>query len=93
MSKHTPGPWAVEDRGCRFIVSKEGDGYITRDVCRMDGSTMSAFAQEANAHLIAAAPDLLEALHYAVRQVPELITVPGIRAAIAKAEGEPHADR
>lgn len=40
----------------------------------------------ANARLIAAAPDLLEALTYAIKQVPELATVPGIAAAIAKAE-------
>ncbi|MBU6190660.1 MAG: hypothetical protein KGR68_15195 [Betaproteobacteria bacterium] len=61
-AKHTPGPWVLENRGYKFIVSKPGDGYITRDVCRMDASTMSAFAQEANARLIAAAPELLEAL-------------------------------
>ena len=62
MSKHTPGPWVLENRGYKFIVSKPDDGYITRDVCRMDASTMSAFAQEANARLIAAAPLLYEAL-------------------------------
>jgi len=31
--------------------------------------------------------DLLEALQYAVKQVPELATVPGIAAAITKATG------
>ena len=31
--------------------------------------------------------ELLEALQYAIKQVPELATVPGIAAAIAKAEG------
>ena len=31
--------------------------------------------------------ELLEALRYAVKQVPELITVPGIRASIAKTTG------
>ena len=40
-----------------------------------------------DARLIAAAPDLLEALQYAIKQVPELATVPGIAAAIAKATG------
>lgn len=59
---HTPGPWTLEDRGYKFIVHKPGDGYITRDVCRMDSSTMAAFSQEANARLISAAPDLLKAL-------------------------------
>lgn len=60
MSKHTPGPWVLEDKGYKYIVHKPGDGYITRDVCRIDSSTMSAFNQEANARLIAAAPELLE---------------------------------
>ena len=40
------------------------------------------------ADLIAAAPDLLEALEYAITTVPELATVPGVAAAIAKAKGE-----
>lgn len=43
---------------------------------------------EANAKLIAAAPELLEALKYAIKQVPELATVPSIAATIAKATGE-----
>lgn len=60
--KHTPGPWSLNDRGYTYIISKPSDGYITRDVCRMDGSTMAAFDQKANAHLIAAAPDMLAAL-------------------------------
>ena len=56
---HTPGPWTVEHRGYKYIVSRPNEGYITRDVCRLDGSTMSALNQYANALLIAAAPDLL----------------------------------
>ena len=97
MSKHTPGPWVLENRGYKFIVSKPGDGYITRDVCRMDASTMSAFAQEANARLIAAAPDLLEALKKIAaienrmfgsdwEEIDEAREI--ARAAIAAAEGE-----
>lgn len=62
MSNHTPGPWRLEKRGGTYIVDKPGDGYITRDVCRMDASTMSAFHQDGNARLITAAPDLLKAL-------------------------------
>jgi len=93
MSKHTPGPWKVEHRGYKYIVSKSRDGYITRDVCRMDGSTMAAFAQEANARLIAAAPELLEALKDALQLLEvyggdfEEATRNQARAAIAKAEG------
>lgn len=33
-------------------------------------------------------PDLLEALQYAIKQIPELATVPGISAAIQKATKE-----
>jgi hypothetical protein len=61
MSEYTPGPWSLVDRGYTYIVSG-GIGYITRDVCRMDGSTMAALEQRANARLIAAAPATLEAL-------------------------------
>lgn len=56
----TPGPWHLDDCGYMFIISKPGDGYITRNVCRMDSSTMSAFSQKANAAYIAAAnPDAI----------------------------------
>jgi hypothetical protein len=98
MSEHTPGPWLLENRGYKFIVSKPGDGYITRDVCRLDGSTMSAFAQEANARLIAGAPDLLEALKAlevlfspCVRDSTQADWIDRARAAIKAVEGENHA--
>lgn len=90
-AQHTPGPWTLDDRGCKFIVHKTGDGYITRDICRMDGSTMAAFAQEANARLIAAAPELLAALQLYLAHAPEPECAIGrhvqqkARAAIAKA--------
>jgi hypothetical protein len=95
-TQHTPGPWSLEDRGTKFIVSKPGDGYITREVCRMDSSTMAAFAQEANARLIAAAPDLLEALqaiasidvHSALTEAEADAIHAAASAAIAKATGE-----
>lgn len=61
-TKHTPGPWETcdpEDYGdydgnCRVIL---GDDLRVAVVLGVDGEN------EANAHLIAAAPDLLEALH------------------------------
>lgn len=94
-AQHTPGPWTLDDRGCKFIVHKTGDGYITRDICRMDGSTMAAFAQEANARLIAAAPELLESLQEVTFLLEALLKLRGepspgsigakARAAIAKA--------
>ena len=92
-AKHTPGPWRLDNRGTTYIVDKPGDGYITRDICRMDSSTMSAFHQEGNARLIAAAPDLLDALQQWAHAVEigdevELINASAARdAAIAKAIG------
>lgn len=45
-------PWVVVDAGYKFIVEAPGDGYVTRDVCRMDGSTMASFYQKENAAVI-----------------------------------------
>jgi hypothetical protein len=39
-------------------------------------------------HLEAEKAEMLEALEYAIVQVPELASVPGIEAAIKKARGE-----
>lgn len=58
MSKHTPGPWwANEKRHDDYPtkISIETDSY---NICLVDGG----LDQQANANLIAAAPDLLEAL-------------------------------
>lgn len=83
--KGTPGPWAVNP------VSAQVDAMPSLlPVCQLLWPTdqRSEAETEANARLIAAAPDLLEALRYAIEQVPELATVPGIASAIAKATGE-----
>lgn len=89
-TKHTPGPWRLDKRGNTYIVDKPGDGYITRDVCRMDSSTMSAFHQEGNAFLIAAAPDLLKELQVLRDWYEEVtgMTAKSANAAIAKATGQ-----
>ena len=82
MSKHTPGPWI---EASRYIVTDE---YT---ICEMFSRTRSE-ERDANQRLIAAAPDLLEALKDAV----EIIESTGLdasvqRAAIAKATGEDEA--
>lgn len=68
--KHTPGPWwfAQHDAFGRYDVG-EGDAVLFRSVPRADSGpgeaplTQTSDAhQAANARLIAAAPDLLEAL-------------------------------
>lgn len=66
MSKHTPGPWHVIERtngqafsiGCQ--VQTKGNFVTTHYIANItDGATPQA---EADARLIAAAPDMLEAL-------------------------------
>lgn len=88
---HTPGPWALEDHAWTSIVSKPGNGYITRNVCRLDASTMAALEQRANARLIAAAPELLDALQFLMVAHGEQLDLAfeQANAVIAKATGVP----
>lgn len=79
--KHTPGPWladvAADENECvELFVRRDGDAVaIAGDI-----------SSRANAQLIAAAPDLLEALKDALEHIP--MTLQGrALAAIAKAEG------
>ena len=67
--KHTPGPWKAENGtgsggkgwGCWEVFACDGpETYIA-------GSNRDNPDQEANARLIAAAPELLEALQTALR--------------------------
>jgi len=56
-TKHTPGPWnyeKIEDSTLHYILGKDGEVLV--------GRTSYALKSEANAKLIASAPDLLEAL-------------------------------
>ena len=58
--KHTPGPWSVEADKARnnLVVSSDTTGDVVCEVVSEPGSDPVA---EANARLIAAAPELLEA--------------------------------
>jgi hypothetical protein len=102
-SKHTPGPWRAQPRegfeGQWEVVSTCKTGrLIAAAAPHIDGDP-----DEANARLIAAAPELLKALVDLMRVMPVLPeaakTIRGIeqqydaanraaRAAIAKAKGE-----
>ena len=90
--KHTPGPWhAVQDRNgsnCDMLVETENFRIAT---C---GRADSLVAQ-ANANLIAAAPELLSACkatvadaEKAVNPASRLYGYEALKAAIAKAEGQ-----
>ncbi len=94
MSKHTPGPWRIiEIRGRAVILEPEQDGHV----CKIsEWADEYAEEQEANARLIAAAPELLEALENLVSlceaglnkeyNIEAELSEP--RAAIAKATGD-----
>ena len=59
VGKHTPGPWSCEDSPHK----REWSHWIhTEDPSEFVGAISTGPNEEANAHLIAAAPDLLEAL-------------------------------
>jgi hypothetical protein len=92
MNKHTPGPWHIEREDSpdaewsRRFPTIIADEY---EVVGNEGFYGDLETDMANARLIAAAPDLLEALEFVIRGVPD--TWEGVqkaRAAIAKATGE-----
>ena len=99
--KATPGPWEVEDVRANYVyAARTGahyaiDGKDFRPALILGDGTENRGVAEANARLIAAAPDLLEACnkllaaancHYHWRVI---LSEYGemARAAIAKAEG------
>lgn len=65
MSKHTPGPWYVSKRNPLRVI-ESGPRAITLATCSTLGRGVTAenaqTEAEANARLIAAAPELCEAL-------------------------------
>lgn len=90
--KHTPGPWKLDNEPSfhRNRVWTEDMRPIV-NLCSMGMSPADIDPEaQANARLIAAAPDLLEALHRVWDDIDDETmpaTVEIIRAAIAKAEG------
>ena len=91
MSNHTPGPWMVEEVTLTISAPNPKEGRANLPVAYCPPDTRN---REANAVMIAAAPDLLAALqdlmrpHGGTRGVAwdHLIAV-AARAAIAKATG------
>lgn len=107
MSKHTPGPWKMRNRTGNHdwnnwrIAAEDGPGRVG-GICRLDES-LTGEESEANARLIAAAPELLEALDDCITNENATCIVQNdvaymirrfkainqiCRAAIAKATGE-----
>lgn len=86
-AQHTPGPWAkVEDADNRNNVRIRSDALP--HVAKVYGYSRDDAARDANARLIAAAPELLEALEAAASMLPEETCIRhGITDALAKARG------
>lgn len=63
MSKHTPGPWQQSPRGLSVFI--EGSDLSIVATCGIGGVHRDGIGH-ANARLIAAAPELLDALKRAV---------------------------
>lgn len=83
-TNHTPGPWAVDNLTVRW------GGYFVAD-CDGKGDIARQGECQANARLIAAAPDLLEQSQAAAASLRQAGVHPsyyaGLLAAIAKAGG------
>lgn len=60
MSGHTPGPWEVVDEVC---IEADGAAVALVDTHELNPGALDA---DANATLIAAAPDLLAACRFAI---------------------------
>ena len=96
-TKHTPGPWKATKLVNNFINIEHSQrnvkGAITLALCRVQARQTWKNEAEANARLIAAAPDLLEALqeakHMFAGEYPGHPTTERIFAAIEKATGAP----
>ena len=82
---HTPGPWKVDENNKGFVnIRRDVDSY-TSDIATV--WDFYAKNYRSNAHLIAAAPDMLEALE-TIMDIGDKACRDIARAAIRKAMGE-----
>lgn len=97
MSGHTAGPWVVSCGSIAGMSRALDDSSLVvitgRDAIAVFSGNEET--REANANLVAAAPDLLAALYVARDQIREFLptalgeALTTIEAAIARAEGKP----
>lgn len=94
QSLHTPGPWKIDYADTITVREEAKNGRICSLYMLMPGNygRRSPREVEANARLIAAAPDLLDACKEFVRKVESgearsTRSYQQMKAAIAKAEG------
>lgn len=91
MSKHTPGPWLRDGRFV-YALNEHGINAMSLSLPPGIGHYDDKETQEANARLIAAAPELLEALQHLLEFADQTgrgcsSQEEAARAAIAKATG------
>jgi len=70
-TQHTPGPWGLEYDGSLLMPYKRGNHIVTAGAIAPDGASQEE--KRANMKLIAAAPELLEALNDALKRISEAI--------------------
>lgn len=95
MTMHTKGPWYVTGKMTRYVEARIDGGLIQEVAACGPTEADDGYGpqQEANARLIAAAPDLLDALKDMVNLVELMCPFDGpqqrqARSAIARATGE-----
>lgn len=93
QTKHTPGPWFTHREGFStvYVEARIGGGQL-QEVAACGPTSKGVEQQDGNARLIAAAPDLLQALihleHNARKSGAEMgLALVVARDAIAKATG------
>ena len=101
MSKHTPGPWVADFEAYPIMVRSKTETWPLLDELGNQEGESGAFVcnagdNKANARLIAAAPELLEALEFIecvyrkniVKEGEPSKTLNDLQSVIAKATGE-----
>jgi hypothetical protein len=89
-AQHTPGPWTADWNSGSHGYTIAGDHIAIGTAFSLLGKRYGTGEASANARLIAAAPEMLEALRFVQEHgavYPEGEAGQRIRAAIAKAEG------
>jgi hypothetical protein len=92
---HTPGPWELREPNCpdgphKYGIQQINDGWTVADI----NSDIEQGEEEANARLIAAAPEMLEALEGLLSEMrdgqdsPSLGAMQKVYAAVCKAKGD-----
>jgi hypothetical protein len=90
-TKHTDGPWTVDQDELRTGVYAEFDGYhgVSAGTQGAGGWTLTGFIPLEDAQLIASAPDLLAALeHLTETLAPWLVTADAGLPAVPKTIGD-----